>query len=176
MKITDQPPSAETGSRLGLQQALLGICLLALIMMAQPVQASMFKGEALDKAANVLAWIVLIVVPIVGVVAFWLIHILPEKIAEKRKHPQATAIQTLCLLSLFFGGMLWPIAWLWVYTKPVLYKMAYGTDTVEHDDHGQQPASAASKTDPVELQLLRAKVRELETKLAGSRAQQGSEV
>ena len=34
----------------------------------------------------------------------------------------------LCLLSLFFGGLLWPIAWLWAYSKPVLYKMAYGTD------------------------------------------------
>jgi len=146
---------------------------LALILIAQPVQASMFKGEALDKAANVLAWIVLIVVPIVGIVAFWLVHILPEKIAEKRKHPQAKAIQTLCLLSLFFGGLLWPLAWLWAYTKPVLYKMAYGTDTVEHDDHGQQPAPAATKTDPVELQLLRAKVKELEAKLAGTQTQQG---
>ena len=75
---------------------------------------------------------------------FWLVHILPEKIAENRKHPQAKAIQVLCLLSLFFGGMLWPIAWLWAYSKPVLYKMAYGTDTVEHE-HGA-PARSEEKS------------------------------
>ena len=147
--------------------------LLYQVLAASPAEASMFKGETLDKVANALAWVVLIIVPIVGIAAFWLVHILPEKIAEKRKHPQAKAIQTLCLLSLFFGGMLWPLAWLWAYTKPVLYKMAYGTDTVEHDEHDQQPAHAALKTDPVELQLLRAKVKELETKLAGTAAGQG---
>lgn len=135
----------------------------------------MFQGETLDKAANVLAWVVLIIVPVVGIVAFWLVHILPEKIAEKKKHPQAKAIQTLCLLSLVFGGMLWPLAWLWAYTKPVLYKMAYGTDTVE-PDHGKQPAVATPKTDPVELQLLRAKVKELEAQLAGKAAGQGGTI
>jgi hypothetical protein len=69
---------------------------------------------------------------------FWMIHILPEKIAEKRGHPQADAIKTLCLLSLVFGGMLWPIAWLWAYSKPVLHKMAYGTD--KHEDYYRELA------------------------------------
>ena len=32
-----------------------------------------------------------------------------------------------------FGGMLWPIAWLWAYTKPVGYQLAYGTD--KHEDY-----------------------------------------
>ena len=44
-------------------------------------------------------------------------HVLPEKIAHKRHHPQTEAIQVLCLLSLVFGGMLWPLAWLWAYTQ-----------------------------------------------------------
>ena len=39
----------------------------------------------------------------------------------------------MCLLSLVFGGLLWPIAWLWAYTKPVGYKLAYGTD--KHPDY-----------------------------------------
>ena len=73
----------------------------------------------------------LVIAPVVAITVFWLVHILPEKIAEKRHHPQAQAIQTLCLLSLFFGGLLWPLAWLWAYSKPVLYKMAYGTDKVD---------------------------------------------
>jgi CBS domain containing-hemolysin-like protein len=112
---------------------------MAAALVALPAEASMFKGEALDTAADVLSWVVLVVAPVVAIVVFWLVHILPEKIAEDRKHPQAKAIQVLCLLSLFFGGLLWPLAWLWAYSKPVLYKMAYGTDTVE-PEHGAKPA------------------------------------
>ena len=64
---------------------------------------------------------------------FWLVHILPEKVAERRHHPQRDAITTLCLLSLVFGGLLWPIAWLWAYTRPIGYRMAYGTE--KHEDY-----------------------------------------
>jgi CBS domain containing-hemolysin-like protein len=90
--------------------------------------ASFLPPELMDKAATYLAWFIIIAMPIAGVVLFWLVHILPEKIAHKRHHPQKDAIQTLCLLSLVFGGLLWPIAWLWAYTKPVSYRLAYGTD------------------------------------------------
>src|SRR5262245_45621129 len=61
--------------------------------------ASFLSGAALDSVADVLAIVVLIVVPIAAIVAFWLVHILPEKVAEKRHHPQKEAIKTLCLLS-----------------------------------------------------------------------------
>jgi hypothetical protein len=110
-------------------------CLLAtaLLCAAGGAQASFLSGEALDKAADVLAIVVLCIVPAAAIVLFWLVHILPEKIAEKRHHPQKEAITTLCLLSLAFGGLLWPIAWLWAYTKPVGYRVAYGTD--KHDDY-----------------------------------------
>jgi CBS domain containing-hemolysin-like protein len=104
------------------------------LLTSWPAHASLFKGDQLDAVADIVAWVALIVGPLVAIVVFWLVHILPEKIAEKRKHPQAKAIQTLCLLSLFFGGLLWPIAWLWAYTKPVFHKMAYGTDVEEHAD------------------------------------------
>lgn len=134
--------------------------------------ASIFKGEALDKAADVITWVVLIVAPIIGIAVFWIVHILPEKIAEKRKHPQAKAIQTLCLLSLVFGGLLWPIAWLWAYSKPVLYKLAYGTDEVE-PEHGDKGKPAAGTADAEELKRLRAQVAELETRLAGKSAADG---
>ena len=88
----------------------------------------MFAGETLDKVADVLAIVVLFLVPIVAITVFWLVHVLPERFAEKRHHPQAAAIQVLCLLSLVFGGLLWPLAWLWAFTKPVAYRVAYGTD------------------------------------------------
>ncbi len=95
--------------------------------------ASFLPPELMDKAAMYLAWFIICAVPIGGIVLFWLVHVLPEKIAHKRHHPQRDAIQTLCLLSLAFGGLLWPIAWLWAYTKPVGYRVAYGTD--KHDDY-----------------------------------------
>jgi hypothetical protein len=88
--------------------------------------------EMVDIVADYLAIFVLVFVPGLLIYLFWMVHILPEKIAERRGHPQADAIKTLCLLSLVFGGLLWPIAWLWAYSKPVFHKMAYGTDRVEH--------------------------------------------
>jgi CBS domain containing-hemolysin-like protein len=134
--------------------------------------ASIFQGEALDTLADVLAWAVLVIVPIVGIAAFWLVHILPEKIAEKKQHPQAKAIQTLCLLSLVFGGLLWPLAWLWAYSKPVFYKMAYGTDQVAHS-HEDTPQPASDKDEAEELKQLRKRVAELESKRPGKSAAEG---
>ena len=100
---------------------------------ASPAFASFLSGEALDTAASVIAWVVICIVPIVVIVLFWMVHVMPEKIAEKRHHPQKEAIHTLCLLSLVFGGLLWPIAWLWAYTKPIGYRLAYGTE--KHDNY-----------------------------------------
>ena len=111
---------------------------LAASLAASPACASFLSGDLLDTMADVLTIVVLIVVPVVGIAAFWIVHVLPEKIAEKRHHPQRDAIQTLCLLSLVFGGLLWPIAWLWAYTKPVAYRVAYGTD--KHEDYYDEMA------------------------------------
>ncbi len=98
--------------------------LAALAALAAPIgaHASFLPPELMDKAAMYLAW-------------------LPEKIAHKRHHPQRDAIQTLCLLSLVFGGLLWPIAWLWAYTKPAGYRLAYGTE--KHDDYYREMAEKA---------------------------------
>jgi len=64
-------------------------------------------------------------------------------------HPQTRAIQCLCLLSLVFGGLLWPIAWLWAYSKPVFYKMAYGTDVDESlAPHEPKVEKIEVKTEP----------------------------
>ena len=95
--------------------------------------ASFLSGDALDTAANVLSWFVIIVRAVVGDRVFLYVHVLPEKIAEKRHHPQKDSIKVLCILSLFFGGMLWPFAWLWAYTRPVGYRVIYGTE--KHEDY-----------------------------------------
>ncbi len=114
------------------------VVLAALCLLPLPALASMFKGEALDTVADYLAWFIVIVMPVVGIVVFWKLHILPEKIAEKRHHPQKDAIQVLCLLSLVFGGLLWPIAWLWAYTRPTSSYLVYGTE--KHEDYFYEKA------------------------------------
>jgi hypothetical protein len=145
------------------------VALLGFTCAPYQAKASIFKGETLDTVANVLAWAVLAIVPIIGITLFWLVHILPEKVAEKKQHPQTKAIQCLCLLSLAFGGLLWPLAWLWAYSKPVMYKMAYGTDKVSHG-HGKEAPVADPPEHPhdgEELIELRSRVAELERKQAG---------
>jgi CBS domain containing-hemolysin-like protein len=150
----------------------LWVSMMLVAVCPSNAHASIFQGETLDTLANILAWVVLFVAPAVGIVVFWMLHILPEKIAEKKHHPQAKAIQTLCLLSLFFGGLLWPIAWLWAYSKPVLYKMAYGTDKVVHgqEDVAHAAASTGDDLEGPELERLRKRVIELERKLAAKPA------
>jgi len=118
-------PQSASARASGAATAIVAVLAAALPSAAH---ASFLPPELMDKAATYLAWFIIIAMPIAGVVLFWLVHILPEKIAHKRHHPQKDAIQTLCLLSLVFGGLLWPIAWLWAYTKPVSYRLAYGTD------------------------------------------------
>jgi CBS domain containing-hemolysin-like protein len=66
-----------------------------------------------------------------------------------------SAIQTLCLLSLVFGGLLWPLAWLWAYTKPVGYRSAYGTDKHEDYFHEMAEKHAAGELVDVDIAHLR---------------------
>jgi Protein of unknown function (DUF3302) len=136
--------------------------LIAFAILALPTRAhaSLFHGETLDSIANGISWVVLIIGPIIGIAIFWLVHILPEKIAHKKMHPQTRAIQCLCLLSLCFGGLLWPIAWLWAYSKPVLHKLAYGTDVDESLGHHGEEVSKKEN----EIEKLRARLAELEAK------------
>ena len=133
------------------------------LLLPSSARASIFEGETLDKVADVLTWVVLVIAPIVAIGVFLLIHILPEKIAEKKQHPQTKAIQCLCLLSLVFGGILWPLAWLWAYSRPVLYRIAYGTDQVAHGHEDVPPAEAHAEEE--ELQELKNRIAELEIKL-----------
>jgi hypothetical protein len=121
--------------------------LLAFALSA-PARASFLEGEALDRMADIVSWIALTVVPLGVIWLFWKVHVLPEKIAEEKGHPQAPAIKVLCLLSLVFGGLLWPLAWLWAYTKPSLYKLAYGTDRVDYHQDGTATEEAPEAPKP----------------------------
>ena len=137
------PPRAGPARRLARPGSvrLARACALAALWLPLAARASFLPPDMVDSAATYLAWFIIVVVPIAGIVLFWLVHILPEKVAEKRHHPQKDAIQTLCLLSLVFGGLLWPVAWLWAYTKPIGYRAAYGTD--KHDEYFVKMAARA---------------------------------
>lgn len=131
-------PTMHTGrSLLNRAARLAGAVLMLLLVTPGVAHASLLSPEMEDTVATYIALFVIFVVPAVLIVLFWMVHILPEQIAHKRNHPQFEAIRTLCLLSLVFGGLLWPIAWLWAYSKPVLHKMAYGTDRL-HDEHPEE--------------------------------------
>jgi len=131
---------------------------------ACPVQASFLSGDLLDTAADWLALFVIFVVPCVVIVLFWIVHVLPEKIAHKRHHPQRDAIQTLCLLSLVFGGLLWPIAWLWAFTRPVAHRAAYGTDKHEDYYHEMADKHRAGELVAEEIRHLREDLETMEAK------------
>src|SRR4029453_17824271 len=111
------------------------VLFVALTFLALPsrAHASFLHGETLDTVADVIAWFAFIIVPPVLIGVF-----------------------------LLFGGLLWPIAWLWAYSKPVLHKLAYGTDVDESlGHHGED-----EKKEESEVERLRARVVELETKLS----------
>src|SRR5678815_4255588 len=157
--------SFSTARRRSRSRAIFPLLLISMAVLPRSAHASLFHGETPDSIANGIAWVVLVIAPIIGITVFWLVHVMPEKIAEKKKHPQTHAIHCLCLLSLCFGGLLWPIAWLWAYTKPVLHKLAYGTDVDEslghHGDGEKQPG---------EVEQLRARAAELEAEIKGGKA------
>ena len=127
---------------------------LGLGLLPGAASASFLSGEAADTAATYIAWFSVTVVPIGLIFLFWKLHVLPERIAEARHHPQKEAIHVLCLLSLVVGGLLWPLAWLWAYTKPVGHRLAYGTE--RHEDYFHQTgekwrAGGLSDDEAVEL-------------------------
>ena len=195
--MMSNPHSRDLGRRAlrGSSARIAGLLAVAwLLAFPSAAHASLLSPEAEDKMANFIAIFALCIVPVILIVLFWMVHVLPEKIAHKRHHPQLEAIKTLCLLSLVFGGLLWPIAWLWAYTKPVGYKLAYGTD--KHPDyfkeHGlAEPESPAddirkrlgaleASADPSsELEAIRADLDALERRMAtapGSATAAGSGV
>ena len=124
---------------------LLKPLLLVSLWMPLLAQASFMLAHLIDGFANIISWIVLIVLPIGFIALFWFVHIWPDTVAKRRQHPQRDAIHALCVLSLFFGGLLWPFAYLWAYTRPTMYKLAYGTDRyspVEEDQVNEESDSS----------------------------------
>lgn len=91
-----------------MQKLLTTLCLILLCSVSH---AS--TGGAEDTIADIASWLIILILPIAGIFLFWKVHIYPEKIAERKNHPQLSAIKSMCLLSLIFGGLLWPVALIW---------------------------------------------------------------
>jgi amino acid transporter len=65
--------------------------------------------------------IIVLLILIVAAVAIWIaLAMLPGKIAAKRNHPQAEAINIGGWLGAIFGGVFWPIILVWAFTKPTV--------------------------------------------------------
>jgi Na+/H+ antiporter NhaD/arsenite permease-like protein len=77
-----------------------------------------------DTLADIFSWVAIIIIPIVLGIAYWQIHYLPSKIAEKRQHPQKEAIHAMCMVSRFSGGLFWPIAFVWAHLKPTIVPLS----------------------------------------------------
>lgn len=158
--LGNQPPAVSTiAGRL-----IAAIFCIATLAHPASAHASFLPPDLMDSVAMGVAWFVIVVIPIGAIVLFWMVHVLPEKIAHKRHHPQADAIHTLCLLSLVFGGMLWPFAWLWAYMKPVAYRSAYGTDKHDNYFHHMGERALAGELEAYELEHLREELDNMATR------------
>lgn len=86
---------------------------------------------------DIFAWIVLIVL-LVGAVAIWFVlAMLPGRIARSRHHPQADAINVAGWLGALFGGIFWPLALIWAF---------YRTEPAPAPAPGQDAAAATGDT------------------------------
>lgn len=68
---------------------------------------------------NLFALIVLIVLIVLAVIVAAVLGGLPGKIARTREHPHAEAVTVCGWLGLLTLGVLWPVAMIWAYWKPV---------------------------------------------------------
>jgi uncharacterized membrane protein len=91
---------------------------------------SAWAGSFSDSLADVIAWVAIILISIVGLIVYWQIHYLPSKIAEKRQLPQKEAIHAMCMVSRFSGGLFWPIAFVWAHLRPTIVPLSKTSATL----------------------------------------------
>src|SRR3982074_1823366 len=109
-----------------------------------------------DPFLNYFALFLLIFVVVVLFYGIIAIHDIPYKIAEKRHHPHQDAIHAAGWVSLFTLHALWPFLWIWA----MAYRPERGWGV------SSRPAAEDGPTsEPSELEDLRRRVAELETRL-----------
>ena len=75
------PDRAPSGSSCRARSFSTIATLLACSVAPGAAHASFLEGEALDTMADVMSYVVLILVPTLAIALFWLVHVMPEKIA-----------------------------------------------------------------------------------------------
>ena len=70
------------------------------------------------------AFVVFVVLVLVGVIVVVSLGKLPGQLARKWDHPQAAAINAMSWIGIATGGLLWPIAFIWAFTSPFGTKSA----------------------------------------------------
>ncbi len=68
---------------------------------------------------DVMAFVVFAVLLLVTVIVVVTLGQLPGRIAQKRGHPQAAAINVASWLGVATLGLLWPLALTWAFLNPV---------------------------------------------------------
>ena len=68
---------------------------------------------------TIFTFIVLGVIVGSAIVVFVVLGKLPSQIARQRNHPNAEAITIAGWLGVITMGVLWPLAFIWAYTKPL---------------------------------------------------------
>src|SRR5215216_1092237 len=86
-------------------------------------------------ALDAFAFVVFAVLIFVGVIIVVNLGKLPGQLAHKWNHPQAGAINAMSWIGIATGGLLWPVAFIWAFTKP------FGVKSAKSDlqPHGIEP-------------------------------------
>ena len=80
---------------------------------------------------DIFTFIVIAVLLAVAAVAVAMLGAMPGKIARRRAHPQAEAINVCGWLGIITLGLAWPVAFVWAYTRPAGGGMGQGNAGVE---------------------------------------------
>lgn len=102
--------------------------------------------------------VMILLVGVIGVIVAML-GMLPGKIARKRGHPQADAINVASWVGIITLGLLWPLALIWAFTRPAGWVPEATTpgDTPPQRTAGtaDEIARIGARLDVVEKQLAR---------------------
>ena len=78
---------------------------------------------------DIMAFAVFVVLIAVAVIIVVSLGTLPGNIARKRGHPQAAAINVAAWLGIATLGLLWPVALIWAFLKPISVAPAESKET-----------------------------------------------
>ena len=106
-------------------------------------------------AFDIIAFVVFAVLLAAAVIIVVVLGSLPGRIARSRGHPQAAAINVCSWLGLATLGLLWPIAFIWAFSKPLFAQSVSPRAEPDKppDQNGDRLAQMQSRVDKLEAAL-----------------------